>query len=177
MINYAELASHILSRAKAIAPERTPKRSQEVLIAWEAALRHKNRYDLPIEAWEEAVSDWSFNHNNQQFSPQALMEAVKRTVDSWQQQPAKRALLEQHRRERMQRRVAAGELPAGTIPELPAGEIETTGDRPGYRGFKDLLGDIRRRNRAHAAAQQQGDEATTAEISDQTPPPDTNTHR
>lgn len=94
------LTANILSRCKAMAPDRAPQPNQATAEAWTDALG--DLYEVfPVEIWPEVVTVWAAELvGDRMITPKELRHAAYVTRDRWESVPAKRLVLEQRRESR-----------------------------------------------------------------------------
>lgn len=94
------LTANILRAAKALAPDRVMQPSPETAREWTAAL--SSTYDaLPVEVWPEAVRVWSNEIiGDRMITTGEVRRAAYIVRDRWENDPARREVLEQRREAR-----------------------------------------------------------------------------
>jgi len=96
-----ETAARILRHGKALAPDRFPAlprdagEARAVLDAWVDSLGTVN---LPDEVWRDAVTLWATTLVGERMAtPRDLIQAAYTVRDRWENDPARREVLETHR--------------------------------------------------------------------------------
>lgn len=125
-----ELAGNVLTYGKAVAPDRFPQPSKEVLIAWADGLGSMN---FPPGVWPEAVRVWATDFAGERMAtPRELKEAARVVVSRWESDPVRRRELgafREARRVQRDRELAEGTfgevrgyLPSSVSGVVPVGE-------------------------------------------------------
>lgn len=108
------LAGNVLTYGKAVAPDRFPAPSKDVLAVWADTL---GAMYVPVGVWPEAVRLWaSENVSERMVTPADLRRAAGTVLERWESDPAKRVVLRRLREERREQRDR--ELAAGTFGEV-----------------------------------------------------------
>ena len=91
------LTANVLRAAKALAPDRVMQPSPDTVSEWTAAL--SATYDaLPVHIWPEAVRVWSNEIiGDRMITTGEIRRAAYIVRDRWDNDPAKRAILEERR--------------------------------------------------------------------------------
>lgn len=114
-----ELMSKLLSRAKMLAPSRTPHSDPQLCKAWADTLVLGR---FPARLWGEAVESWALDPEGGFFDVGVLRRCAYRVRDRWEGDAVLRKQLEARRVEFLRWKESQGLLPAGTAPPI---ELET----------------------------------------------------
>lgn len=99
-----ELAANILTRGKALTPDRFPKPDQATAQAWADALG-KMFDSFPLGIWPEAVTLWAMELvGDRMITPKELKSAAYSVRDRWEGDPVKSKILREVRQAREQAR-------------------------------------------------------------------------
>lgn len=89
------LAGRVLRYGKAIAPDRFPKPSDDVVLAWAEVLGSIN---VPTDVWPEAMKLWATETVGQRMcTPADLKRAAKTVIGRWESDPQRGPQLKAHR--------------------------------------------------------------------------------
>ena len=89
------LAGRVLRYGKAIAPDRFPKPSDDVVLAWAETLGSIN---VPTDVWPEAMKLWATETVGQRMcTPADLKRAAKTVIGRWESDPQRGPQLKAHR--------------------------------------------------------------------------------
>lgn len=93
-----ELAGNVITYGKAVAPDRFPVPTEQVVAVWADVLGSMN---FPPGVWPEAVRLWATELAGERMcTPRDLKRAAKDVVARWEADPGRKAVLEQHREAR-----------------------------------------------------------------------------
>lgn len=125
-----ELAGFVLKAGKAVAPDRFPRVTEDVVVMWAEAL---GSVRVPKGVWPEAVRVWATDFAGERMAtPRELKEAARVVVSRWESDPVRRrelAAFREARRVQRDRELAEGTfgevrgyLPSGGPGVVPVGE-------------------------------------------------------
>lgn len=93
-----ELAGNVITYGKAVAPDRFPVPTEQVLAVWADVLGSMN---FPPGVWPEAVRLWASELAGERMcTPRDLKQAAKAVIARWESDPERKAVLAQHREAR-----------------------------------------------------------------------------
>lgn len=108
-MNPRELAAMILQRGKALAPDRFPQPSREVVEAWAEVVRTRQ---WPEALWAEAVTVYAMELVGERMcTPRDILKAAKVVLSRWESDPVRGAELRvwrERRRDARDARLALG---------------------------------------------------------------------
>lgn len=117
----------ILAKGKALAPDRFPaipaekQAAEATLDAWREAL---SIVALPEQVWLAAVTMWATSLvGDRMVTPRDLIQAAYAVRDRWEQQPQRKALLDEYRLARLNANYERMGLER--VEALPSGQIES----------------------------------------------------
>ena len=109
-----ELAGNVITYGKAVAPDRFPVPTEQVLAVWADVL---GSMSFPPGVWPEAVRLWASELAGERMcTPRDLKQAAKAVIARWESDPERKAVLARHREARRVQRDR--ELSEGTFGEV-----------------------------------------------------------
>lgn len=108
-----ELAANVLHYGKALAPDRFPKPTELVLMAWGEALGSRR---FPPGVWPEALRLWAAEIAGERMAtPAELVRAARVVVERWESTPGRREQLRAFREARAEEREREWVALGGTV--------------------------------------------------------------
>lgn len=163
---WPEVAADMFATGKRLSPARFPalprKDDPEALTefdalcqVWGEELEHIN---LTPRIWVDVVRWWCRNSGpDARWDIAEARRAGYRVRELWEQDPEKRAMLDQWRQWYLSQRVARGEIPAGATPVVAVNGASrqelVQGEGDGVESWRRLRAELRRRRDAEAAAE------------------------
>lgn len=93
-----ELAGNVITYGKAVAPDRFPVPTEQVVAVWADVL---GSMSFPPGVWPEAVRVWAGEMTGERMcTPADLKRAARVVVSRWESVPERRVVLERHREAR-----------------------------------------------------------------------------
>ena len=119
-----ELAGNVITYGKAVAPDRFPVPTEQVVAVWADVL---GSMSFPPGVWPEAVRVWAGELAGERMcTPADLKRAAKVVVSRWESVPERRAVLEAHReRRRVERDRLLAEGRFGAVRGWSARAVES----------------------------------------------------
>lgn len=133
-----DVARAILTKGKALVPDRFPQPAREVAEVWAEAL---GTVSLPWQIWNDAVILWATERvGDRMCTPKDLREAAFIVRDRWEQVPEKAAILDKARQQRLDDNYRKYGLPP--VPKDDPPNRTLTGEQPSN---EQVLAETRRR--------------------------------
>ena len=154
--NWFEVAVGVFKTGKRLAPARFPAlprpddgpavaEFRELCGVWAEELE---RINLAPQIWQDAVRWWCRNvPQDRRWDISEARKAGFRVRDEWEQDPARRLVLDRWRSWYLQQRVQRGELPAGSTPvvSVQSEDARAIESADGKRPWREILAETRRR--------------------------------
>ena len=152
-----EMVSMILVKGKTLAPDRFPaipgdaEGKRMLLEAWRESL---SIVSLPAEVWSAAVTMWATSMvEDRMVTPRDLIRAAYLVRDRWEQQPARKKILDEYRAAKLNANYARMGLEP--VPVATLNVVEGRGALPAVDGDAGMgrLGDVLRFERPERPSQ------------------------
>lgn len=147
----------ILAKGKALAPDRFPaipandEAAEATLEAWRESL---SIVSLPAEVWSAAVTMWATSMvEDRMVTPRDLIRAAYLVRDRWEQQPARKKILDEYRLSKLNAnyaRMGLEPVPVATLNVVEGRGALPAGDE---RAGMGRLGEVLRFERRGDSAQ------------------------
>ncbi|AIL96392.1 hypothetical protein [Corynebacterium ureicelerivorans] len=137
-----ELAGNVITYGKALAPDRFPRPTEQVVAVWADVL---GSISVPKGVWPEAVRVWAVEIAGERMcTPRELKQAARAVLARWESEPVKRELLAAHREARRVQRDR--ELSEGRFGEVRGHARPVLESRPVVSGaVLDAVKDVVKR--------------------------------